>query len=103
MTTLAVLQLVLAAAGPVLGALAHYRLNRAAAPAPAPHVGDGHILATLLSVLNGTSPVPPPTPPPAPVTPADLSAQLLALLGQAQAHLAQLAQQPPSKTGGNTP
>jgi len=97
MTTLAVLQLVLAAAGPVLGAWAHYRLNRAAPPAP--HLGDGHILAALLSALNGTSPAPPPAAPP---TPADLSAQLLALLGQAQAHLAQLAQQPP-KTGGTTP
>jgi hypothetical protein len=98
MTTLAILQLILAAAGPILGAWAHYRLNRAAPPAPAPQIGDGHILAALLSVLNGTSPAKPPPPPP-----PDLAAQLLALLGQAQAHLAQLAQQPAPKTGGTAP
>ena len=99
MTTLAILQLILAAAGPILGAWAHYRLNNAAPPPP-PHVGDGHILAALLAVLNGTSPA---KPPPAPPAPADLTAQLLSLLAQAQAHLAQLAQQPPPKTGGTAP
>ncbi len=95
MSTLALLQLVLSAAGPILAALAHYRLNRAAAPDP--HAGDGHILAALRCALTG--PAPPPTP-----TPADLTAQLVALLGQAQAHLAQLAQQPPAPphTGGTT-
>jgi hypothetical protein len=101
MTTLAILQLILAAAGPILGAWAHYRLNRAATPPPAPQIGDGHILAALLAVLNGTSPAKPPPPPPTP--PADLAAQLVALLGQAQAHLAQLAQQPPPRTGGTAP
>jgi hypothetical protein len=95
MTTLAILQLVLSAAGPVLAALAHYRLNKAAT---GPQLGDGHILAALRSALTG----PPPPPPP---TPADLTAQLVALLGQAQTHLAQLAQQPtaPPHVGGTTP
>jgi hypothetical protein len=98
MTTLALVQLLLSAAGPILAALAHYRLNRAAAPAP--HLGDGHLLAALRSALTA-----PPLPaPPAPPTSADLTAQLVALLGQAQAHLAQLAQQPPpTHTGGTTP
>jgi hypothetical protein len=91
MTTLAVLQLVLAALGPVLGAWAHYRLNQAATPPPAPHLGDGHILAALLSALNGPRPAPAP-----PAPPTDLSAQLLALL-------AQLAQQQQPKTGGTAP
>jgi hypothetical protein len=95
MTTLAIVQLVLSAAGPILAALAHYRLNKTAT---APQLGDGHILAALRSALTGPAPPPPPAP-------ADLTAQLVALLGQAQAHLAQLAQQPttPPHTGGTTP
>lgn len=103
MNTVNLVMLALSAAGPVLAALAHYRLNKAqsspapsnpSAPAQAPRLGDGHVLVelgTLLSLLRGQpaqAPVAPVTPP----APSDTTSQLVKLLAEAQQALAGLAQ-----------
>jgi hypothetical protein len=90
--TLTLMQTITSVASLLLSAWAHYRLNQsppttpapppALPPAPAPHLGDGHILAALLQALSARPTLP--TPPASPPASSDLLTQLLALLSTLQ-------------------